>query len=228
METMRLQTEVLFRHNEALRLTGLNESDGGSAPQVFWGFTTCGSVLRFHDDLPEDLVRSIAGQVENSEPASRTIAAIVNLLNERQQVQSLWMGPAYRFAELPVCAGQPGITGLPKRVTAETSRCLLPFFPSLWADWGNREPCWMVLDGDRAVSVCFSARQTREAAEAGVETAEGYRGRGYAGIAAAAWAKEIQGQGRLALYSTSWDNRASQAVAGRLSLVPYGTDLSFY
>ena len=74
-----------------------------------------------------------------------------------------------------------------------------------------------------------TARLTDRAAEAGVETLEPYRGHGYAAVVAAGcagWAHAIRATGRIPLYSTSWDNLASQGVARRLRLVQYGTDLS--
>jgi len=83
-----------------------------------------------------------------------------------------------------------------------------------------------VVEDDEAVSLCFSARLTERAAEAGVQTLEAYRGRGYAPAAVIAWAHAIRATGQIPLYSTSWDNRASQAVARKLGLVQYGVDLS--
>jgi predicted GNAT family acetyltransferase len=68
------------------------------------------------------------------------------------------------------------------------------------------------VDG-HAISVCFCARRSQLAAEAGVETAVGYRGRGFASRVSAAWARLIRRSGRLPLYSTSWSNTASLAVA---------------
>jgi predicted GNAT family acetyltransferase len=81
----------------------------------------------------------------------------------------------------------------------------------------------MVKDG-QAVSVCFSARLTAEAAEAGLHTAPSARGRGYATAVTAGWALAIRKRGAIPLYSTAWDNLASQAVARRLGLTLYGAD----
>lgn len=74
------------------------------------------------------------------------------------------------------------------------------------------------------VAVCHSARSTAEAAEAGVETARNYRGRGLAGAVALCWAAAVQAEGRLPLYSTQWANQASRAVARKLGLFIYGED----
>lgn len=80
-------------------------------------------------------------------------------------------------------------------------------------------------DTGAVAAVCYSARSTSSAAEAGVETAEKHRHRGYASRAVVAWAGAVARSGRVPLYSTSWDNIASQALARRLGLVCYGEDL---
>ena len=73
--------------------------------------------------------------------------------------------------------------------------------------------------------MCHSARSTSAAAEAGVETLKGFRGRGYGTTAVAAWARVIRRGGRVPLYSTEWENVASRNLAARLNLVCYGEDL---
>ena len=73
------------------------------------------------------------------------------------------------------------------------------------------------------VSICFCARRSGEAAEAGLDTAEGYRGRGYGPRVTALWATAIRRSGLVPLYSTSWSNQASLAVARKLGLVAYAS-----
>ena len=75
------------------------------------------------------------------------------------------------------------------------------------------------------MSVCRSVRITPAAHEAGVETLPAFRGRGYAPDVVAGWARVVQSLGAMPFYSTSWENTASQAVAKKRHLVPYGTDL---
>jgi len=77
-----------------------------------------------------------------------------------------------------------------------------------------------------AVSVCFCSRITPHAAEAGVETLAAFCGKVAATAAAAGWAAAVQQSQRLALYSTSWQNHASQAVAKKLGAVLYAEDWS--
>lgn len=83
----------------------------------------------------------------------------------------------------------------------------------------ERSPIMAILEDGVPISVCFSARSSQLAAEAGVETAPEFRGRGLAGLATAAWAAAIQASSRTPTYSTSWSNGPSLAVARKLGLV---------
>jgi len=75
-----------------------------------------------------------------------------------------------------------------------------------------------------AVSICYCARLSPLGAEAGVETLDSMRGRGHATAAVAAWATAVRLRGLLPLYSTSWENVASQRVAEKVGAVCYGED----
>lgn len=84
-------------------------------------------------------------------------------------------------------------------------------------------PVMAIVIDDKPVSVCFSARSSRIAAAAGVETAAQFRGRGYASAVTTAWARAIRASGRTPFYSTSWTNTASLANARKLGLIAYGS-----
>ena len=92
----------------------------------------------------------------------------------------------------------------------------------------DRSPIVGIVADDNVVSVCFCARRSETAAEAGVETAVAYRGRGFASQVTGAWARLIRESGRLALYSTSWNNAASLAVARSLGLSACAADWNVY
>ena len=87
-------------------------------------------------------------------------------------------------------------------------------------------PILAICDGADAISVCFCARRSTSAAEAGVYTSESHRGRGLAPVVTAAWASAIRASGRTPVYSTSWTNAASLAVARKLGLVQFATQLN--
>ncbi len=90
----------------------------------------------------------------------------------------------------------------------------------------ERAPILALEQEGHAASVCFSARRSAVAAEAGVETAQRFRGRGLAGLVTAAWAQAIRASGRLAIYSTSWSNAPSLAVARKMGLTMCANDWS--
>jgi predicted GNAT family acetyltransferase len=100
---------------------------------------------------------------------------------------------------------------------------LAPWAPEL----RERAPAFVVLRDGQAVAICACARVSREAAEAGVETAPEFRGQGYAVLAAQAWAAAIAESGRIPFYSTTWENTASRAVAEKLALEEVGEDVWF-
>ncbi|WP_369127476.1 GNAT family N-acetyltransferase [Candidatus Entotheonella palauensis] len=102
---------------------------------------------------------------------------------------------------------------------------LHPHFREWIGDVVQCQPFFALIRDGCAVSVCGSVRKTSQAHEAGVETAQDFRGRGYAAAVVSAWAHAVRQIGLIPLYSTSWQNMASQAVARKLGLVPYGTDL---
>ena len=91
---------------------------------------------------------------------------------------------------------------------------------------GGRLPVLAIVEGKYPISICFSARSSEVAAEAGVETVPAFRGRGFAARVTAAWALAIRASGRIPLYSTSWTNAASLAVARKLGLMAYATGWS--
>src|SRR5262249_37695270 len=86
---------------------------------------------------------------------------------------------------------------------------------------GGRAPVLAVFEHGRPVSVCFCARSSPAAAEAGVETARPYPSPGPALRRPTAWALALQSEGRMPLYSTQWTNHASLALARKLGLKTY-------
>ena len=147
------------------------------------------------------------------------LAKVKDLLTPHITMDRQWMGPAYRFPD--------SLWVSPEVVRIDRSTAyLLEFgFSDLIPELDHCQPVVAIVEGDKAVSVCQSVRKSEEAEEAGVDTLLSHRGKGYAAKVVAGWAKIVREQGRIPLYSTSWDNRASQRVAEKLGLQLYGVDI---
>jgi hypothetical protein len=110
-----------------------------------------------------------------------------------------------------------------REVAAVESSDWLEAFPWLEEEFDAVAPVAIAFEAGQAAAICHSPRGlTAAAAEAGVETRECFRGRGLAAAAVACWARAVRRRRRIPLYSTSWENEASQAVARRLSARMYG------
>jgi hypothetical protein len=129
-------------------------------------------------------------------------------------------GPAYEFPESVISS---------ERLTSIQDEAMLQKHFTGWTageiNAGAGPMAAIVADG-YPVSICFCARRSDIAAEAGVETAPAYRGQGLAPRVVAAWAVAVRTTGRVPLYSTSWTNSSSQRVAIKLGLKRYATTFS--
>jgi hypothetical protein len=101
-----------------------------------------------------------------------------------------------------------------------------------FTDWipgeirAGRAPVMAVMDHGYPVSICFCARRSHVAAQAGVETVPGFRGRGFGASVTAAWALAVRASGRIPLYCTDWSNEPSLALARKLGLEIFAVDWS--
>jgi len=166
---------------------------------------------RILDDLP---------QLTDPQDMPAIVDRLRAALSVHAPVTEVWVGSAWRFPEtLPV---PEGVTAIDRKNAA----FLREHFPYTAAHLDQEEPCFAVIEEGVAVSVCRSVRVTPQVAEAGVDTVEGFRGRGYAVRVVGAWASAVRESGLIPLYSISSDNLASRGVARKLGLVRYGVDLS--
>ncbi|WP_189029033.1 GNAT family N-acetyltransferase [Paenibacillus albidus] len=221
LELMSIQAGVLYIHDHAGRITTINEPTNQPAPRFFWGQTVAGRIVRFRSDVPNRLVHDILQFMDQGD-STEQLANVIRTLEKDREIRGLWMGPAFIFHE--TAKDYTGAT----LVTEDNKYCLEPGFPTLLSELKFRGPCFMVTENNMAVSVCFSARSSDKAAEAGVETLKDYRGKGYAMRVTSLWAQAIRRSRRIPLYSTSWDNYSSLSIAKRLRLHLYGTDISIH
>ena len=129
-----------------------------------------------------------------------------------------------RSTYLPSDAIQP--QGEAIQVVRENVGVLRRHFESMIDNLEHFQPCLVVLDGDDAVSICDTVRRSARAAEAGLQTMETHRGKGHAVAVTSAWVSAIRAEGRIPMYSTSWENTASQGVAAKVGLVQFATECS--
>src|SRR4051794_21028894 len=229
LQLMRRQVEALFTHDADGRIRFVNEPGERPAPRFFLGRTSEGNLWRYRYDLPDTCVAAIEALLQ-AEPVATDVRvepiclpAIYNVLAAHQPITGTFAGPAYVLPDLLQPPASVVIVG------AENRHLLEPFLdadeePIQFIE--DRKPCAVLVEDDIPVSICFSSRMTEHAAEAGLETKAAFRRRGYAVSVVAGWAAGVRDMGRIPLYSTSWDNLASQAVARKLSSRLYGSDLS--
>ncbi|AFZ67466.1 GNAT family N-acetyltransferase [Deinococcus peraridilitoris] len=236
LQLMELQIPTLFVLDEDQRLRfvrepGYPEAELDPAPRFFMGRTPQGNTWRFRHDLPPELI----GELEplcSAEPISADLEGEPRLAPMIRAVLGAWApitkeyrGPAYRLPGEVVTPQDLDVTLVTETNAAALLRAHFP--QRITSRSGFRVgPCGAVLVEGQAVSLCYCARITDRAAEAGVETAPTFRGRGYASGAVIRWAEAVRHSGRLAFYSTEWGNSASRGVARRLAGVQYGEDWS--
>ena len=225
-ELMKIQVEVLFTQDENRRLQHINEPIGGRepAPRFFFGYTNKGSICRFRHDLPDNVIAQLK-KVADAEPMPVNFEKIpkshrqfTDILQSHAPIERVWIGPAYRFPEHIT----PPTNVV--RLSRENAGLLKKGFVKTVPELNSSQPYFAIIEDSQAVAICRSVRLSSRAHEAGVDTLVGYRRRGYATSVIAAWALAVRVLNRIPLYSTSWDNVASQGVAQRLGLVQYGVD----
>ncbi|GAS80528.1 GNAT family N-acetyltransferase [Paenibacillus amylolyticus] len=217
MELLKIQASTLYTFNEHQRLLSINEPGGGQAPAIFIGMTSAGSLTYYHEQLPPNLVDELG--IISELPLD--IPKLIRKVETFEPVNNVWMGPAYAFPETL------DEWDLKVQLIGHEQRYLLAeHFPELKDHLHEKKPVAAYVVNGSAVAVCCSARVSIHGAEASLYTAPGYRGHGYAAETVKCWQYYVKERGRMPIYSTSWDNLASQHVARKLGLIQFGVDFS--
>ena len=226
LELMQMQAEALFVHDTNGRLLRINEPDPTDpAPHFFLGRTASGNLWRTRYDLPVEIAAEIEGLAarepigDDLSQSPHFTAEYLELLKPYAPQPTINSGPAYSVPEVDM----PHDVVI---VTQENRNLVQAHFDWLYETLADYAPVVVAVKDGNAVAVCFCSRITSRVAEAGVYTEANYRGHGYATKVAQGWAAATHTTGRLPLYSTSWSNHASQAIAKKLGAVQYGTDYS--
>lgn len=227
-DLMKLHVKALFTHDQHMRLRSVNEPWPGEAltPRFFLGRTTDGTAIcRFRHDVPEKLIAQLQElcadepSVQDFQTKPKHLKAYMNLL----QGERISMGPCYLI---------PQVAPPSMQVISLTCNNITEWLPNdfewLVSEIDYAQPCVALVRDNQAVSICRSVRITPKAHEAGLETLEPYRGKGYAAAVVAGWATAVRQAGRLPLYSTSIENTASQNVARKMDLSFYGVNFTIF
>ena len=222
---MRLHVQTLFRTDPHGRLLEMNDGSRAPAPRIFLGATEDGNEWWVRQDVGPETVAELPKLIERFPtvqevaPNPAMQAALVEFAARTGEVNRIWSGPAYECSKAHVEGPEP------IRVSAENADCLAVYLPDWTADAKAGVPMVASIENGAAVAVCCSVRIGRSAQEAGVETHPDFRGRGHGKRVVAAWARVIRGMGQVPLYSTSWENRPSRALAESLGLRCFGADI---
>lgn len=223
-ELLSLHLDVLFVRNDQGRMLKTNSPSQSPPPRFYLGLTTHGAIRLYRHDVSagmRDHLRSLSEPLANHSNLSAPLCdldAILDSITLSGVIAKVWQGPAFRFKHLPVERSDAIL------VTSQNSHVLHAHFHDCLESVCKGQPLAAVVVNGHAVSICCSGRYSHKAHEAGVETVSSFRGRGYAGEAVPLWAAAVAASGKIPLYSTSWDNAASCAVARKLGLIQYGID----
>lgn len=207
------------------RLHSVNEpGDAYASPRFFMGRTPDGNIWRFRHDVPASVVVQLDALCD-AEPVMADVTTqtpgadvIRTALQTHAPIEIEERGPAYLFPDdLP----SPTDAVLIDNTNVQVLKKWFPWRGPLPTSFDFGPFAGTIVDGS-AVSLCWCSRLALTGANAGVETIEAFRGRGYAAQAVAAWAIAVRQRGLVPFYDTSWENRSSQAVARRLGMRRYG------
>ena len=184
-DLMQIHVSALYRQDDRHRLLAVNEPgdprpDDPPPPRLYLGRTRAGNLWRFRHDLAEALLAELES-VLRGEPAAADLSrppqclpTLQSTLARDAPLAGTWSGPAWRFpGEIPALEHEV----IP--VTTANDDLVRPVFPLLADDLPWHQPCLAIVADGRLASLCYSARNTPIAAEAGVNTVEEFRGRGY-------------------------------------------------
>lgn len=224
-----LELDLLKRHLDGLylwdarqRIFAINQFDGGRVPRFHLARGRCGKLAGFRADLSDDLVRDLTTLVDQESGTLERLpekrSEYLALLAADEPITEIWEGPVYVLPER-----LPEMTDVVD-ISAANQRLLQPKLADWLPDVAHRRPFVAAIEDGQAVAVCASVRITELSHEAGVETAPDYRRRGHAARVVAAWARRVRALGAEAVYSTSFENAASQQVAASLGMKLIGVD----
>lgn len=223
---LRAHAETLYVLDGSGDMVSVNEPWGSSqprAPAFHLGWSDDSYVALFRHDVALETRQEIQSLLKSqwpflvspkSPPDRARYVAILGGTSRRGS------GPAFATDGAP----ESGADAL--EVTPDNADVLDAGFQDWIPEIAQSRPMFAVVVGGQAVSVCRTVRRSVRGIEAGIDTVEGHRRRGYARRAVAAWCRAARREGKLGFYSTGFSNGASCALAKSLELKQFGAEFS--
>ena len=224
---LRLDAEALFVV-EGGRMARQNDPDRSPAPRFFFTGCAAGNFALVREDVEARLAAELRARAEAAAPwrDPAVLPAIAgeaaSLLGEGATIRT---GFTYRLPHGTACAteatlvfsgstaGDALIARLAREgMPADLAEAAFRHVGDFWAPW-----CVALVDGAVAATA-FAARLSARAAEIGVYTVTGFRGRGLAAAVTAAWSSHAELKDRALFYGCDQTNLSSQRVTARLAL----------
>lgn len=232
LELLAIEVDTLWTRDERGRLLRAGGLNPAAAPHFVLGVAREGQVAAVGRKVPDGLA---------AELLTGTAACRLPAGGEPPEELDAWCAALGAVLEpVAVSNGPSYVAGVGPTVEEGTALitcdgvtpCRVPLEPPPDSGWepgewrallaGELGPWAMSIVGEHIAAICFSSRLTAAAAEAGLRTEPEFRRQGHGAAATAAWARLVIESGRVAFYSTSADNVASQRVAASLGLRPIG------
>lgn len=203
---MLIQLQTAFVLDAYGRLVAIRETGSPPAPRVFTVTGAGERLIRTRSDIAETTSREWVGCISDEELQLK--------VTSHRPIEQEYRGPAFVVPEMATPTEGADAIG--------ESHVLHPELVARGWKKAETAPYVGIVRDGMVVAVCYSSREGERACEAGVETVTDYRGQGLGELAVRAWASAVQRNGRLALYSTTWENLASRRIAEKLGAEQFG------
>lgn len=228
LRAMERHLDALYVSDARGRLLRAREPSRLPAPRFHLARTLLGALWRLRADLPADVAIRLARLAGKEAPLGADSAPpereefLQRVLGESEPVTAQWAGPAFGFPDTARRLADCGAAV--RELSVGDARRAHPDLGLSETDFGRAGCIGAELNGE-IVAVCHCARGDGSGpVEAGVVTASSHRRRGFGAAVVQVWAESVRARGGEPLFSTSWDNSASRALAARLGLVMLGED----
>lgn len=221
-----------FMTSETGRIVSENEPGLPPGPRLYLAGCRDGTRVRLRHDVDDETARIIEALVAREgpwvDPATDPVG-LAAMLARLTPVESVSRSILYHLPHgLAQEAGAAILRGDTAEGRAWLARLAESGMPQHLLDAGFLgagdfwDPWCVALAGETIAAMAFAARIGQQAAEVGVYTFPGFRGRGLAAAVTAAWSGLAELVDRPLFYSTSVTNISSQRVAARLGLPVFG------